>query len=416
MPEGNGTGPGTTTTVGGGADGPGDPPVATRGVWPKPSKRVLAAGIGAAVVVAGGVTYAATRSSPANQASAPSIPRATGPIHVASVFPVSQATGVSGANPVVINFSEPVASDSPRPQISPQVPGKWTVQGDAFVFTPETPFSPSTQVTVTVPGGTAGVQSNGGGLLASSETERFTTGRYTQLGQAELLAEQGYLPMTFSPGGNGESRAENDLSASAPANLTPEGQAYNPPAGTFSWQPGYPASLASQWNPNQPNVLLQGAVMAFKSQHHMTPNGSLSPKFWDALFQAQKSGQQNQNGYTYAVARKGSPETLTIYHNGHVVLHSLANTGIPAAPTVNGTFPVFERFVYTIMSGTNPGGSHYSDPVWWVSYFNGGDAVHYFPRGSYGFQQSLGCVELPWAQAKASYPYLTYGSLVTVQG
>jgi hypothetical protein len=83
---------------------------------------------------------------------------------------------------------------------------------------------------------------------------------------------------------------------------------------------------------------------------------------------------------------------------------------------VDGTFPVYERFVNTIMSGTNPDGSHYSDPVQYVSYFNGGDAVHYFPRGAFGFQQSLGCVELPYDQAKAAYPYLTYGSLVTVSG
>jgi lipoprotein-anchoring transpeptidase ErfK/SrfK len=52
--------------------------------------------------------------------------------------------------------------------------------------------------------------------------------------------------------------------------------------------------------------------------------------------------------------------------------------------------------------------------VSWVSYFNGGDAVHYFPRGSFGFPQSLGCVELPYTAAKQAYPYLPYGTLVTV--
>ena len=40
----------------------------------------------------------------------------------------------------------------------------------------------------------------------------------------------------------------------------------------------------------------------------------------------------------------------------------------------------------------------------YVSYFNGGDAVHYFARGAYGFQQSLGCVELPYTAAKAGLP------------
>jgi hypothetical protein len=42
--------------------------------------------------------------------------------------------------------------------------------------------------------------------------------------------------------------------------------------------------------------------------------------------------------------------------------------------------------------------------------------VYYFPRGGFGFQQSLGCIELPFDQAKAAYPYLAYGSLVTVTG
>jgi hypothetical protein len=51
-----------------------------------------------------------------------------------------------------------------------------------------------------------------------------------------------------------------------------------------------------------------------------------------------------------------------------------------------------------------------------VAYFNGGDAVHYFPRGSYGFRQSLGCVELPYPAAERAWPYLTDGSLVTVSG
>jgi lipoprotein-anchoring transpeptidase ErfK/SrfK len=66
------------------------------------------------------------------------------------------------------------------------------------------------------------------------------------------------------------------------------------------------------------------------------------------------------------------------------------------------------------MQGTNPDGSHYADPVQWVSYFEGGSAVHYIARGSYGYPQSLGCVELPYSAAAQAYPYLPYGTLVTV--
>ena len=99
-----------------------------------------------------------------------------------------------------------------------------------------------------------------------------------------------------------------------------------------------------------------------------------------------------------------------------MVLKSPANTGIPASPTVDGTFPVYLKYYFSYMKGTNPDGSKYDDPVYYASYFNGGDAVHQFGRYSYGCYQSLGCVELPWDSAKKAYPYLTYGSLVTVTG
>jgi len=41
--------------------------------------------------------------------------------------------------------------------------------------------------------------------------------------------------------------------------------------------------------------------------------------------------------------------------------------------------------------------------------------VHYVLRPYYGAPQSLGCVELPMNEAKVAWPYLTYGSLVTVE-
>ncbi len=67
------------------------------------------------------------------------------------------------------------------------------------------------------------------------------------------------------------------------------------------------------------------------------------------------------------------------------------------------------------MRGTNPDGSKYSDPgIPWVSYFNGGDALHGFVRGGYGYPQSDGCVEMPPANAAVVYPLPPIGTLVTV--
>ena len=46
---------------------------------------------------------------------------------------------------------------------------------------------------------------------------------------------------------------------------------------------------------------------------------------------------------------------------------------------------MFEHIPVGTMSGTNPDGSHYHDPgIRWISYFNGGDAIHAFPRASFG--------------------------------
>jgi lipoprotein-anchoring transpeptidase ErfK/SrfK len=93
-----------------------------------------------------------------------------------------------------------------------------------------------------------------------------------------------------------------------------------------------------------------------------------------------------------------------------------ANTGISIRPTANGTFPIYVRYAFNYMTGHNPDGSYDDDPVvvYWINYFNGGDAVHGFGRGSYGWPQSLGCVELPIPTAQAVFSHLAIGDLVTV--
>ena len=96
------------------------------------------------------------------------------------------------------------------------------------------------------------------------------------------------------------------------------------------------------------------------------------------------------------------------------MLTTPTNTGIASRPTALGTYPVYVRYTFNSMSGFNPDGSYYHDPVYWINYFNGGDAVHGFVRGSYGFPQSLGCVELPIPTAQVAFNHLAIGDLVTV--
>ena len=375
--------------------------------------RVIAAVTAVVALVAGGAVYLLTRGG--GGSSAPTAVTLPGPFRVISVTPASGSADANGSLPVRVTFSAPPNGRSPMPTLTPSVPGNWQIIGDSMVFTPRTAFGPSTKITLTVPAGRSGVRSSAGLTLKSPKTEVYTTGAFSTLRLAQILAQLGYLPMMWeSP--NLAMQTESVVNLRKTGLAGEIGAAYDPPAGIFTMDTGYPASLASKFAPDLQNVVVRGAIMAFQSEHKMSVSGTVNLAFWVALFKAALAGQVNANGYTYAVASQVDPETLTIYHNGHVVLRSAANTGIPSAPTANGTFPVYEKFLQTWMSGTNPDGSKYHDLVQYVSYFNGGDAVHYFARGAYGFQQSLGCVELPLTQAKQAYPYLTLGSLVTVTG
>jgi peptidoglycan hydrolase-like protein with peptidoglycan-binding domain len=389
-------------------------PLKKRGLALTATGAVLVLGAGVAIVAyASPGSHASLVSSDAPVAASKQLQPAA-PLQLISVTPATGARGVNGTSPIRVQFSAPLAANSPMPTLSPSIAGHWAVQGDAAVFTPTVGYYQDTRVTVKIPGGLAGVQSatgalaSDGGTLGSDLSESFTTGWFSTLRLQQLLAQLGYLPLTW----NADSAAVINP-ADAKAELA---AAYSAPAGTFSWQSGYPWSLTSQWKAGSGNILQVGAVRAFESVHNLTMDGSAGPAVWSDLFTALAKGQENPNGYTYALANQNSPETITIWHDGHEVLRSLVNTGIPASPTVDGTFPVYLKFYFTYMQGTNPDGSHYDDPVYYANYFNGGDAVHQFDRYSYGFYQSLGCVELPWDAARTAYSYLSYGSLVTVTG
>jgi len=383
---------------------------------------VLLASVIAAVLGAG-AGYVVTRqpAQPAGSGAAQAhrvrgVAAPPGPLRVLSVSPATGARGVDGAGPVGVVFSVPLARDSPLPELVPAIRGTWQGTGTATVtFTPATAFAPLASVRIIIPGGPRGVRSAAGRLLPGRVVAGFRTGTWQPLRFEQLLAQLGYLPLSWAPAGHGlvAGGAGSPEPADAAAQI---GAAYDPPAGTFSWRAGYPASLRKLWAAGENGLILRGAVMAFESGHGLAMDGIIGPAAWRAMLRAAAAGQDNASGYTYAVASKASPETLTIWHDGQVVFTHVANTGIPAAPTADGTYPVYLRYQFQVMRGLNPDGSHYADPVAFVAYFNGGDAVHYFPRASYGSPQSLGCVELPHAAAERAWGYLTYGSLVTVTG
>jgi hypothetical protein len=189
-----------------------------------------------------------------------------------------------------------------------------------------------------------------------------------------------------------------------------------PQHGKFLWRyPRLKSLLATLWRPGDWTVLVQGAVMAFEANHGLTTDDVAGRQFWAALLKAVAHHQVTRRPYYFLDVSTSLPETLRVWRDGRVIFTSLANTGIASRPTALGTFPVYARYLSTTMSGTNPDGSHYDDPgVPYVAYFNGGDAVHGFLRAAYGYPQSLGCVELPYAAAAVVFRYDPLGTLVMV--
>jgi hypothetical protein len=190
-----------------------------------------------------------------------------------------------------------------------------------------------------------------------------------------------------------------------------------PPRGQFSWRfRKTPKELRKLWRPGKANVLVRGAVMMFQHKHGLEVDGIAGPVFWEALMRDEIAGKRRTAGYSYVFVHRKLPQSLNLWHNGRVVLRSPGNTGVPAAPTQLGTFPVFEHVPVGEMVGTNPDGSRYDDPgIRYISYFHGGDAIHAFNRNSFGTPQSLGCVELPLRAAAKVWPYTPVGTLVTVE-
>jgi peptidoglycan hydrolase-like protein with peptidoglycan-binding domain len=362
--------------------------------------------LGVLVVVAGVGVAVASRSTGTKVAATPTTAppatqtASTRPLDIVAVSPVDGATGVPSNATITVQFSEPVAAHSPMPTLSPPVAGTWQhLTPTTLAFAAAGPLVPSSAEVLTVPAGPGGVQSTGGVVLGQGATVHFTVAAGTTLRLQQLLAQLGYLPVSFAPTGT----------VAAPQELA------QPQEGSFTWRTPEPASLVAQWTPGTANVVTKGAVMRFEDAHGMDTDGQAGPAVWTALLADAAVGKVATGPYNYVYVSKALPQRVTVYSNGAAVYSTLANTGVTGADTAVGTFPVFEHLTVTTMSGTNPDGSKYHDEgIPWVSYFNGGDALHGFVRPGYGYPQSNGCVEMLPADAAQVYPYTPVGTLVTV--
>jgi peptidoglycan hydrolase-like protein with peptidoglycan-binding domain len=348
--------------------------------------------IAGCVVVALGAVAATFALLPSTIAAAPAGAATHGPLHVRAITP----TGLADT-PVSVSFNNPLTPGSPLPTFTPPVPGAWVhLSASEISFRAAAPLQPGTSYTVTVPASTTQAD---GTILHTAVSKQLGVALGSTLRLNQVLAELGYLPLRFVPSGPFH-----------PASSSVQ-------RGTFTWRwADVPPALTALWQPSAFTVITAGAVKAFENDHNLTTDGVASPQIWHALLRAVSAHQLDKATYNYVDVSQAIPETLTLYVDMRPIFHTLVNTGISSRPTANGTYPVYVRYLSTTMTGTNPDGSHYSDPgIPWVSYFNGGDALHGFIRGSYGWPQSLGCVEMPFESAHAVFPYTPIGTLVTVR-
>jgi peptidoglycan hydrolase-like protein with peptidoglycan-binding domain len=315
---------------------------------------------------------------------------------------------ISPRAPVRLTFSKPVkeALDSPHPRFSERVSGTWRqTDTHTLVFTPSGlgwPLASSLRLNLPHK-----LSVSSGAATSPARAIAWQVAGASFLRLQQLLAEAGYLPLDWQPAGT---PVAHDPHAEIDA-------AVDPPAGTFHWRyPNTPSELQRLWIEGQPNQIVRGAVMMFQHDHDLTVDSFAGAQVWRALLADAIAGTKRTDGYSYVYVHRNVPQLLTLWHNGQTVLTSPGNTGVPAAPTQLGTYPVFEHIPVGTMSGTNPDGSHYNDPgIRWISYFHQGEALHAFTRASFGTPQSLGCVELPLATAARVWPYTPIGTLVTVE-
>ncbi len=349
-----------------------------------------------------------TRSTQADAAGTPT--GATGPTGPTAPLPATKLTKLphgtdpDGAEPLVLRLNGIPAPTTPRPLLEPHVNGTWTTVGDLEVFTAASTLLPCQTYTITIPADTI---ATGHSRLGVRRTITLPVSCGTVRGLQVALARLDYLPYHLHPYvGPAQHRGREPRQEAAM-------EAFDPPRGRLVAQ--YPDAPPVAYGDGADPATI-GALEIFQEDHDIPVAGAPNTRTWESLLAAETDDRRDPQPYTWVTVTETLPETLEVHQGSRIALSSPANTGVPGAPTAQGIFPIYERFVSTTMTGTNPDGSHYSDPgVPWVNYFNGGDAVHGFDRPGYGYPQSDGCVELPPSTAEVVFGMLRIGDIVWVQ-
>jgi peptidoglycan hydrolase-like protein with peptidoglycan-binding domain len=362
----------------------------------------------AAVLVTGGlVGWIASARSATEAATTPVTaqpPAVAQPLLPTRLTALPSSTITDGTAALRVRLSGAPAAGSPRPMITPAVAGSWSTVGDSEIFKPASTLALCSTYRLTIWSATVAVAH---ASLGKRRTITLNVPCPPVRALQQALARLGYLPYEF------RSSYGVHITAGAESRALAAHRAFSPPVGHLRATVRDAPTLAY----GSLDATTRGALMVFQSAHKIQPTGIVEGHTWASLLASETLNSRDRSPYTFVTVSESSPEKLEVHQGNHVVLSTPANTGVVGAETATGTFPIFARYTSTTMVGTNPDGTHYNDPgVPWVNYFNGGDAVHGFERGSYGSPQSNGCVELPISTAHDVYRLLSIGDIVQING
>ncbi len=355
--------------------------------------------VAAVAALAGGHELGDPLASRAASASAPAAP-----LLPTRLLGLPSHSIANGTEPLKVLLSAPAATNSPPPTLTPKVAGTWAAVGDEEVFTPVSTLQPCSTYELTV---WARTVATGSSPLGRRRTIGLHVACPPLAAAQQALARLGYLGAAFRPLYTVEIPSGRETRRGAAV------LAFHPPRGRLAPEPSDAPPVAM----GQLDETTRGALTVYQSDHGLQATGEPNYATWASLLAAETSYRRDPRPYTWVTVSESEPETLEVHRGHHVALSTPANTGVPGAETPQGIFPIFARDISTTMSGTDVDGTKYVVPdVPWVNYFSGGDAVHGYPRASYGSPQSNGCVELPIETAQAVYGMLALGDIVEVTG
>jgi len=300
----------------------------------------------------------------------------------------------------------PALRSSPLPILSPTTAGSWRTNGATLTFTPSTDLAPLGEIAITVPGGPAGVVGSGGRQPANP----LWSSSGSRTDQSSVSRSSSPCSATHrSPGRRQDTdRAEQHRWPSSLRSTTRPGR--------YSWRDnGWPARLRATVAAGIEQHLHARAHHSFQADHGLVPNGDVEAGVWTSLIDALAANTVNTGGYNTRSLTQADPQSLTILprrgrrpsqsreHRHRRV--SDARRHVPRLHAVSATGHARHEPGRAALCG--PG------PVHRVLQRQS-TRVHYMDRATTGIPQSLGCVELPLADAARAWPYLAYGTLVTI--